>query len=309
MIQPIVYDRQNRQNAARDEKIFMSFILVTGNATLDISNLVAHYPSEDEEMRALHQWVSTGGNGANMAKVLAAHAHRCDLCGVIAQNSDGDHIFADLSSKAVGLEYVVRQPGATPVSYITLNQQNGSRTIVHYRDLPELSAGDFRRIPVGHYDWLHFEGRNVGELAKMLAYARENLYDQPVSLEIEKVRDGLEELVPQVDLVMFPRAYAQAQGFQEAESFLRDRQQKHGKVWMTCTWGEAGAWAIDQLGVLFHAPASPVGKVVDTVGAGDVFNAGLVHALATGSLLEEALHYAVKLAARKVRQQGFDGLV
>jgi ketohexokinase len=45
-------------------------------------------------------------------------------------------------------------------------------------------------------------------------------------------------------------------------------------------------------------------KVVDTLGAGDVFNAGLVHALATGQLLEEALQYAVKMAGRKVAQRG-----
>lgn len=287
----------------------MSFILVTGNATLDIANSVDHYPHEDEEIRASHQWVSSGGNAANMAKVLATHLHRCDFCGVIAQNGDGDHIFADLAEKSVGLEYAVRQPGAAPVSYITVNQQNGSRTIVHYRDLPELSADDFGRIPVAHYDWLHFEGRNVAELEKMLAYARENVFDQPLSLEIEKVRDGLEALIPQVDVVMFPRAYAQAQGFGDAESFLHDRQQKHGKVWMTCTWGEAGAWAVDQLGMVFHAPALKVEKVVDTVGAGDVFNAGLVHALATGKLLEEALHYAVRLAGRKVQQQGLQGLL
>lgn len=287
----------------------MSFILLTGNATLDISNLVDHYPHEDEEIRALQQWLSSGGNAANMAKVLAAHRHRCDFCGVIAQDSDGDHIFTDLAEKSVGLDHVVRQPGKSPVSYITVNRQNGSRTIVHYRDLPELSAADFCRIPVAHYDWLHFEGRNVAELAQMLAYTHDNVFDQPVSLEIEKVREGLEELIPQVDLVMFPRAYAQAQGFHDAESFLRDRQARHGMVWMTCTWGDAGAWAIDQLGVVFHAPALTVGQVVDTVGAGDVFNACLIHALATGQLLEEALHYAVKMAGRKVQQRGLDGFL
>jgi ketohexokinase len=60
---------------------------------------------------------------------------------------------------------------------------------------------------------------------------------------------------------------------------------------------------MDQLGEVFHAPALSV-KVVDTLGAGDVFNAGLVHALATGQLLEEALQYAVKMAGRKVAQRG-----
>jgi ketohexokinase len=286
----------------------MSFILITGNATLDVVNVVDHYPHEDEEMRAVRQWVGAGGNAANVATVLATHRHRCDWAGVIARDADGKNLVDKLTAAQVGLDHASHQEGHSPVSYITVNQQNGSRTIVHHRDLPELMAADFADIPVTHYDWLHFEGRNVVELGKMLAFTRDAVFDQPLSLEIEKARDGLEALIPQVDLVMFSRAYAQAHGFTDAPTFLRDRQATHGCVWMTCTWGDQGAWALDQLGVMFHAPALAVETVVDTVGAGDTFNAGLIHALATGQLLEEALHYAVALAGRKVQQQGLAGL-
>ena len=286
----------------------MSFILITGNATLDIVNRVAHYPHEDEELRAMGQWRDLGGNAATMARVLAAHRHRCDWVGVVANDSDGDNMLATLQAHQVGVEHVKREVGASPVSYITLNQQNGSRTIVHHRDLPELTAADFMRIEVERYDWLHFEGRNVDELGKMLQFARESVVDQPLSLEIEKMRDGLEDLIPQVDVVLFSRAYAQAQGFNDAVSFLQNRQAKHGALWMTCTWGEHGAWAIDHAGEVFHEVARVAPLVVDTVGAGDVFNAGLIHALATGQPLEQALQYAVQLAGRKVQQQGFQGI-
>lgn len=285
----------------------MSFILVTGNATLDIVNVVGHYPHEDEEMRAIRQWVDMGGNAMNLVRVLAAHHHRCDWAGVVANDADGQRIMSYAKAAGIDLDYVSYQTGSSPVSYITLNQQNGSRTIVHHRDLPELSADYFGKIPVAHYDWLHFEGRNVSELEKMLAYTRANIFDQPVSLEIEKARKGLEELIPLVDIAMFSGVYAQSQGFVDAESFLRDRQRRYGDTWMTCTWGAQGAWAVDQLGVVFHA-AAPETTAIDTIGAGDVFNAGLIHALATGKLLEEALHYATELAGRKVMQQGFAGL-
>lgn len=282
---------------------------MTGNATLDIINVVDHYPNEDEELRAMQQWRDTGGNAANTAKVLSAHQHRCDFSGVIALDASGEQIITTLREHNVGLEYISRLQGSSPESHITLNAQNGSRTIVHHRDLPELSAEAFYQIPVERYDWLHFEGRNGSELAKMMAYTRENIFDQPISLEIEKDRPGLEALIPQVELVMYPRSYAQQQGFQDAESFLRAQQEQHGKVWMSCTWAEQGAWAVDHLGELFHAPALAMEQVVDTVGAGDVFNAGLIHSLATGLLLEEALHYAVKLAGQKVQQRGLSGLL
>lgn len=286
----------------------MSFMLIVGNAVLDVVNTVERYPEEDEEIRASGQWTDVGGNAATVARVLAAHRHRCDWAGVIAEDADGERIVGQLAARNVGLAFASRQTGHSPVSYITLNRSNGSRTIVHHRDLPELAVEAFTAIPVGRYDWLHFEGRNVAALGEMLAFAREAVFDQPLSLEVEKSRAGLEALIPLTDVVMFPRAYAQTHGFTDAASFLRDRQAKHGKVWMTCTWGEQGAWAIGHGGEVFHVPAAQGIQVVDTVGAGDVFNAGLIHALATGQTLEEALRYAVQLAGRKVQQQGLEGL-
>ena len=43
----------------------MSLILLTGNITLDIINTVAHYPQEDEELRANSQRITVGGNATN----------------------------------------------------------------------------------------------------------------------------------------------------------------------------------------------------------------------------------------------------
>jgi ketohexokinase len=77
---------------------------------------------------------------------------------------------------------------------------------------------------------------------------------------------------------------------------------------MTCTWGEAGAWALEADGRMHHCPAFPPPKVVDTVGAGDVFNAGMIHGLATGADTAQALETATRLAGRKVGLTGFSGL-
>ena len=282
----------------------MSLILLTGNITLDIINTVAHYPQEDEELRANSQRITVGGNATNTAIVLGGFNHVCEVVSTLAQDLAAAQVQALLSESPITLKDCQICKGSTPTSYITLNQSNGSRTIVHYRDLPELSAEHFYQIPVERYDWLHFEGRNVEQLAPMLRYARDTLIDQPISLELEKVREGLEALVSLADIALFSRDYAQTCGFHDAESFLRQQQQQHGAMWMTCTWGAEGAWAIDQLGEVFHAPAPQI-TVVDSNGAGDAFNAGLIHALVTGRTLAEALRYAVDVASRKVQQYGF----
>lgn len=286
----------------------MSLILVCGNATLDIVNHVDHYPAEDEEMRALSQRVVTGGNAANTACVLAQHDHQCAWLGVLATDADAQRIGESLQHQQVNLQYAQQVAGASPVSYITLNQANGSRTIVHHRDLPELTTAAFADIVPEQYDWLHLEGRNIDVLAEVLPTLRKALTDQPISLEIEKSRAGIEELIQYVDVVMFSRAYAEAYDFDSAAAFLREKHRAYPEMMLTCAWGEQGAYAIDRCGELKHVAATDI-VVLDTVGAGDTFNAGLIHGLATGMTLQEALQYAVGLAGKKVGQEGLLGLV
>ncbi len=77
---------------------------------------------------------------------------------------------------------------------------------------------------------------------------------------------------------------------------------------MLCTWGEQGAWCLQRDGHLIHAPAVAVSRVVDTVGAGDTFVAGMIHARLHESSWPAALAAANRLAARKCAQVGFAGL-
>jgi ketohexokinase len=287
----------------------MSHILTVGIATLDIINVVDHYPQEDEEMRATEQRIARGGNAANTATVLARLGHRVDFAGVIADEPDGHRIEADLANHGVSTRYCRRvEGGKSPTSYICLNAQNGSRTIVHYRHLPELDYAHFAEIPFEACDWLHFEGRNPAETGRMLKSARKRLADQPVSLEIEKHREGIEALVPHADVLLFSRAFVRGAGFETAADFFTAWHDKAPQALWVCSWGEDGAYAQDRAGQRFHSPAFPPPQVIDTIGAGDTFNAGLIAALAAGRTLEAALTAACRLAGHKVGQHGFTGL-
>ena len=62
---------------------------------------------------------------------------------------------------------------------------------------------------------------------------------------------------------------------------------------------------MDESGRIVHSPAFPPMRVVDTLGAGDTFNAGVLHALNKERTLEEALTLGCKIAGQKVGQIGF----
>lgn len=285
----------------------MARILVTGIATIDHVLDVAEYPEEDSEQRALGSETHPGGNAANTAYVLAQAGHRVDLAAVVAADEAGDRLLARLSRRGIGVAGCPRHPGRTPTSHILRVRATGSRTIVHDRDLPELSAAEFRRLALGGYDWFHFEGRNPEDLPALLRAARRAAVDQPLSLELEKPRPGLDTILPMADVLMFSRGWAQAYGSADPEAFIeRVARERRDRI-QTLTWGRRGAWLAHR-GRICHCAPRPDLRVVDSLGAGDSFNAGLIHALLSGAPPEPALERAVRLAERKLQQQGLDGL-
>lgn len=287
----------------------MHRILLTGIATLDIINVVDHYPHEDEELRALAHDEQSGGNAANTAVVLNQLGHHVEFAGVISEASGGKKIINDLKRNNISINYCQYDSGAPPVSYITINRENGSRTIVHYRTIPELSFESFDKIPLSEFDWYHFEGRNVESTLKMLDKIQQEIIEKPVSLEVEKPRTSIEQLYPYADVVFFSRNFAVTCGFAAAEEFLQAQRKEIPHAILICAWGELGAWALDHNNTLHHSRAYPPEYIIDTLGAGDTFNAAMIHNLLNNTGLTSSLSSACKLAGRKIAQQGFDQLV
>ena len=284
----------------------MAKVLAVGIATLDIINSVDGYPAEDAEVRAVAHEVRRGGNATNTLAVLARLGHQAGWAGVLAMEPDTGRVLLDLERFAIDTTPCVTiEGGKMPTSYITLNRHNGSRTIVHHRDLPELTTEQFQRIDLSDYDWIHFEGRNVEQTKGMLEWAREQRPELPLSLEMEKPREGIEALLPLPDLLLFSRHYSIARGFHEAGELLEWTSTKAPQAELACAWGEAGAWGRDREGHTHHAHAHPPKKLVETLGAGDTFNAAMIDAKLRGVPLAEALEAATVLAGRKCGIRGF----
>lgn len=286
----------------------MAKILAVGIATLDIINSVASYPAEDDEVRAVSQRLCRGGNATNSLAVLSQLGHQCHWAGVLADEPDARHIEADLDKQQIDSTAVLRlTDGKVPTSYITHNLANGSRTIIHHRDLPEYPFSQFQQIDLDQFDWLHFEGRNVADTRQMLAWARQQVPNLPRSVEIEKERSGIEDLFGLADVVLFSRAFALGRGHTDALTLLNALQPQCGNAKLICAWGEAGAWALDGKQEL-HSPAFPPPQLVDTLAAGDTFNAGIIDSLVSGLDLNAALESACHLAGQKCGHQGLEFL-
>ncbi|HEY5998105.1 MAG TPA: PfkB family carbohydrate kinase [bacterium] len=283
----------------------MARILCVGNAVLDLVFGVPHHPAEDEEVRAATLRVAAGGNAANTARVLRALGHEVALGAVLGDHPAGSPLEEELRVAGVDLHPCRRVAGMPPLSAVLIPQGSGHRTIVHHRGLPEYDLEDFARLDLSRWRWTHFETRPGEGVTRMVRHARLFRPELLLSLEAEKMRPGTEELFPLARLVLFSRGYAEAGGFARPEPFLREMHARVPRTLLSVAWGAEGAWGIEADGTLHHAPAVAPPQVVDTLGAGDTFNAGMVGALAAGRSLREALAAACALAGRKVGHVGF----
>lgn len=289
----------------------MAKILCTGIATVDVINEVDHYPHEDDEIRTLTQTKHRGGNATNTAVVLSQLGHQCYWAGTLlhksVQESDSQFILDDLLHYHINVDYCeFLEQGNIPKSYITLSRDTGSRTIIHYRDLPEFSLAAFEKIDLLQFDWFHFEGRNIKQTLAMMRCCKQQCPDTPISLEIEKPRDNIDTLFSDADVLLFSRQYAQALALNSAQALCQHFAHLYPHKTITSAWGESGAGAIAEQ-QYYWQPAMPI-KTVDTLAAGDVFNAAIIAQHLQQKPLNIILEYACQLAAEKCQKKGIAGL-
>ena len=287
----------------------MANILAVGVATLDIISSIDSYPPEDSEQRAVAQVWQPGGNAANSLGVLRQLGHHCRWAGTLGDDDSSRWISDALKRRAIDISSCHVRPGAAaPVSCILRNTVNGSRTIVHYRDLDELQAAEFMALDLSDCDWIHFEGRNPDAVAAMLRHVRDHYPGLRCSIEIEKQRPHIEQLFGLADVLVFSRAWAVAQGFPDSAALLRDMSARLPGIDLYCAGGDQGAGAVTGDGRQLQSPAFPPARVKDTLAAGDVFNAAVIHGYVQGHAADRILGDACRLAGYKCGRIGIDGL-
>jgi sugar/nucleoside kinase (ribokinase family) len=226
--------------------------------------------------------------------------------GSVGDDERGRIQMKSLRETGMNLDAVELRPNCPNQSaYIVIDESTGERTIFWHR--PECLRIDPARISpelIASGRMLHIDGHDTPAVAKAARLASE--HGIPVSLDIDTIYPGFDQVLPFVDYLVasteFPERWT---GERDPFRALETIQQKCGMRVAAMTLGQFGALA--RVNGRFHYSPAFIVNCIDTTGAGDVFHGAFCYSVLEERAIEDTLEFANAMAALNCTQYGARG--
>lgn len=249
---------------------------------------------------------SIAGAEYNVAVGLARLGHTPAYCTRLGFDPLGERILDGMRQNHIATDLVTQVPGELTGFMMKSSTDQGDPDIAYYRKgsaASRLSAHDIDKLDLYGCERLHVTGIFPAVSESALAatrrlIARAKALELPISFDPnlrpqlweseKKMTATLNSLAQGAETVLPGLGEGKLLTGQDTPEAVAAFYHRLGVKNVVVKLGKDGAYYSEKDGQSGYSPAFPVKKLVDTVGAGDGFAAGVISALAEGETLEEA---------------------
>ena len=267
--------------------------------------VLPRYPEYDSKLEIEERYQLGGGQIATASALCARYGLRVRYVGRVGDDETGRFSLEDLAKEPMDISCVDVVEGAfSQFAVILIDRSTGERTILWKRD-PKMHyrEGELRREWIVEGQLLHMDGHDQPACIQAARWAREA--GMKVSLDVDRVQSGVEELLELSDFSIFTIDFILGfTGKKEwKEGLAAISEVSRGFVAVTRgKYGTAALWK----GRIFEIPGITI-KAVDTTGAGDVFHGAFAYALLQNWSVGRCLRFANAAGALACQSYGARG--
>jgi sulfofructose kinase len=278
-------------------------IIGIGRNSWDRILTVDQYPKPDQKVSIRLSSNQGGGQVANTLVAAAKLGAKTLYLGKFGDDANGSAIRSALFKANVDITHSKIIPGV-PNQYaiIIVDQKNYTRNVFTLKhEKLDIQAKDFSPKTFTDAKILYLGARNLNEIK---AYAKTGKAKNCiVAADLDEHHEQLDDFLEHVSILFCPKFYLDQYVAEESlHSKLKLLHEKHSLQIVCCTLGSQGSIAYD--GKHFYQKDAFKVDVVDTTGAGDIFQAAFLVALLQKKSLDECLHFANAASAIKCRHLG-----
>lgn len=271
-------------------------ITAIGELNVDlILNRIDGFPEIGKEKFAGEMLLTLGSSTAIFAANAAALGSRTAFAGMIGRDLFGEVVKRSLREKKVDTRFVVESDACATGATVAMSYDEDRANLTYQGAMDQLRLRDldptlFERTRHIHISSIFMQSGLRSDLEELFRTAR----NHGVTVSLDTQWDPAEQwafdyprLLPMIDLFMPNEkellALTRCSTLDEAIAAIRPHLGR--AVIIKC--GGQGSLLVRKEGDTHPLPAFLNRNVVDTIGAGDSFNSGFVHAFVQGHSLEE----------------------
>lgn len=287
-------------------------VVVVGELNIDlIANRLSKFPEIGKEILADSLTITMGSSSAIFASNLSVLGSKVTFIGKLGNDQFGDHIISSFKSKNVDVSNIVRTGMSNTGVTIVLNYDEERAMVTYPGAMSSLRVDDVSDEALKEADHLHvssiFLQKNLKkDIAKLLKRAK----DLGLTTSLDPQWDPHEKwdidfkiLLQHVDI--FLPNQAELKAIMKASTIYEavDGLKNFVKI-LVIKNGRNGAVLWTKEEEFIHQPAFVNEDVVDSIGAGDSFNAGFMFKFLHGETLKDCLEFGALIGAISTTSPG-----